>query len=143
VDPSGSIITRYTMLQLHNRDVKAWKVFAELNTIFTQIPFSFLIYHLNNGSCLIITQMQAHSTQVFSWKMKLLKKGCLLHSVILYSGNYGLCWCLHLAAQAGKKSIYKLIMPYKPYEHQSLKQCSLNCNCSTQYRKSPITTHKI
>jgi len=77
------------------------------------------------------TQTKTHSTQVFSYKLKLVKQGCRLHSVTLYSGNYGLCWCSHLAAQAGKKSIYKLILPYKPYEHQSLKQCSLNYSCST------------
>ena len=37
------------MLQLHITSVNTWKVFVELNTIFPQIKFSFLIYHLNIG----------------------------------------------------------------------------------------------
>jgi len=52
------------------------------------------------------TQIQAQSTHVFSWKMKLVEHGCLLQSVTLYSGKYRLCWCLHLAVQA-RKSQYK------------------------------------
>jgi len=39
------------------------------------------------------TQKQAYSTHVLSWKLKLVKHGCVLHTVTLYSGNYGLCWC--------------------------------------------------
>ena len=87
--------TKYTMLQLHNRSVKTWKVFPELNTIFTQIPFSFLIYHLNNGSCLISTHKCKHIPhRYFPGNWSLWSRGVLytVSSYILVTTVYaGVC----------------------------------------------------